>query len=93
MYGTLALFLFAVGDGLTTEDDPDDDEAEDEALLTRDRCSAVTLVVYLFRVVQGDHGGQRLGFVPFYARFCLGSFKLDRNCRAVGQHCGTSRIK
>ena len=66
VYRTLALFLFAVGEGLTTEDDPDDDEAEeaeeaeaeDDALLTRDRCSAVTLVVYLFELWRHDKKGR-----------------------------------
>ena len=43
--------------------------------------------------------GQRLGFVTFDSvvplsdRFCLGSWKLGRNCRIVGQNFGTSKIK
>ena len=41
--------------------------------------------------IQGDHGGQRLGFVDFAsvvslsAQFCLGWVESDKNCRAVGQ--------
>ena len=50
-------------------------------------------------VVQNDHGGQRLGFwlhdlvvVPQSAQFCLGSCKWGRNCWAIGQFCGTSKM-
>ena len=50
-------------------------------------------------LLQGDHGGHKLGFVdfnlfvPLSARFGLARCKLGRNCRAVGQHCGTSKIQ
>ena len=48
-------------------------------------------------LLQGDHGGHKLGFVgsalfvPLSAQFCLDWFKLDRNGRAVGQDGGTSK--
>ena len=48
--------------------------------------------------VQGDHGGQRLGFDDFdlfatmSALFCLGSCKLSRNGIAVSYHHGLVTI-
>ena len=50
----LALFPFATGDGCITEDEaedaPDEDEAEEEELLTSD-FSVARLVVYLCRIL------------------------------------------
>ena len=51
------------------------------------------------KFLQGDHSCQRLGFVdfnlvsPLSAIFSLGSGKVDRSHIAVGQDCGTLRIK
>ena len=51
------------------------------------------------KYLQADHGGQWLQFVLYNVvvsmsgGFCLGSYKLGRNCRAVGQQQRTSIIK